>query len=199
MKTSIKRLLETPELVADEDFGLTADAGQQSMLAHIAELAPDAKPILIDGIQLQKAQSSSQPGTYYVYLVVNDMIEYYAMVSSSPVPPLKGMFAYQQAVWRGPGCPKGLPGAVFWQEVFASGKVASDDSQTQGGRIFWRDRVSEAYSKGYTVAAVDTKRKHVFEFADYAAFQSFAAMLYGGEAYRKYRIVISATKLEKNP
>jgi len=183
----------------DEDFSLGIEGENAALLRELLAMPREARKVRTPTAEVEVEIARGKDNLLRVFRQTKRgdvaVLDYYVMVSSERVNPLPGFYATQLAVWRGATTPPGLPGSVFWQIIFPRhGQAASDSSQTQGGRIFWRDRIAEALTKGLQCLVVDTKDGRSMPITSMEDFTLKSALAYGQTPeHARYRLVIRSS------
>lgn len=192
-------LLETPQSISDVDFGLNDPNQNRSFFEELMrnkrkkEVASydDGKAILYQlGYKLILVNKIDMKVEYFVQY----KIEYYKTLESRACTQIK--------VWRkSPSIyAKDLAKDIFFNNLLKiEGIMMTDIQQTDAGKRFWENRISEAFSQKLFVYYVDFNSKKLENLENYNEFVRFMneKTVYGfTHANQAKRLIISERQLK---
>lgn len=146
------RLLEMPQLGADEDFDLSNP--EINRLEYERLLHSHYEEVQQNGQFLFGSIEQGQEGELF-YADVKAKQLLYSVQYDIEQTKAFGTVVIQRVLWKKQGAANGIPLQGFYILLDKYGSIMTDHSQTDAGRAFWMKRMAEAASKGLTIAAID--------------------------------------------
>lgn len=165
----MEKVTAMPYLCDSTDFGLSDETANKKYAAKLMAKPHTAIRDLNDGVVLYRSGSATD-GSLFLYNPATQLIGYFVRYETANKK-LVGHSVTQVAVWRSLEEPKSR-GLALWVvfDYFLKHypAIMSDKMQTDRGRDFWIDLISQALARGHRVALADFNLHKVHEIENHA-------------------------------
>ena len=154
-------LTEMPQLIPDDDFGMSDEAHRQQYARMLLSLTPQKTIESTTGYELARAGSGNR---FYFFMLEKPKarLVYFVKCDLANVKFI-GPVVTQVALWRDDTslAVRGITDKVFGMLLREWPTVMSDEQQTGSGRSFWVRQLAEAAGRGHRVGLADMSAQTV--------------------------------------